>query len=226
MSVLDTIIGLIAPHSCLDCRQEGSLLCAVCTVKVSRSPLVCGRCDLPLTLHRRCKDENLRVVLSAVAYEGVAKALVRSLKFEAKLAAADPMAQLLAPLARRLPQDAVLIPVPTAPLRRRQRGYDQAVVLANRLSKLSGQLVFPALKRLGKTRQVGANRQQRLEQLAGKFRTDLPRELRSRPIILIDDVMTTGATLEAAAAALRSAGAEKVAALVFARATETESLGK
>ncbi|HET8709331.1 MAG TPA: phosphoribosyltransferase family protein [Candidatus Saccharimonadales bacterium] len=153
----------------------------------------------------------------ATAYQGVAKDAVWKLKFEGAQAAAHDMATVMAAL---LPVDAVtlLVPAPTATSHIRRRGYDQARLLARAVAKQTGLPHAPCLVRLGQQRQVGANRQQRFEQLAGAFRLAAGYDVTGKTILLVDDVLTTGATLEAAAAVLKQAGARRVEAVVFARA--------
>jgi ComF family protein len=118
-----------------------------------------------------------------------------------------------------LADSAVLVPVPTAAARARRRGYDQARLLARELSRRTGLPYLDCLARHGNAHQVGASGGTRRSQLQGVFRVTVPgARLRGARLVLIDDVMTTGATLEAAAAALTRAGAAHMEGLVFARA--------
>jgi ComF family protein len=154
-------------------------------------------------------------VHAVTAYEALAKDLIWQLKFHGAQAAARIMAECMAPLL--LSDDtAVLVPVPTATSRARGRGYDQAKLLARELARQTGLSYADCLRRSGQTHQVGASRDRRLEQLQAAFRV---KDLRpADTIILVDDVLTTGATLEAAAITLKQAGACTVEAAVFAQA--------
>jgi predicted amidophosphoribosyltransferase len=108
-----------------------------------------------------------------------------------------------------------LVPVPTHPARARRRGYDQARVLARALGARSGLPVAPCLRRAGAaTRQLGAGREERLQD--GRLELHCHRAPPPRAV-LVDDVHTTGATLRAAAGALRAAGATDVVAVTWAR---------
>lgn len=151
-----------------------------------------------------------------MAYTGPATALVAALKFRGALPCAELMAAQLAALAPPGLLDAgVLVPVPTHPARARRRGYDQADVLARALARRSGLPVDGCLARAGpRSRQLGAGRAERLQD----GRLDL-RCRRAPPprAVLVDDVHTTGATLRAAAAALRRDGASEVVAVTWAR---------
>jgi ComF family protein len=108
--------------------------------------------------------------------------------------------------------------VPTATSHVRERGYDQARLLAREISRQGRYTYLDCLSRVGQTRQVGASRERRQRQLRGVFRASVPDRVQNRLILLVDDVATTGSTLEIAAYALKSAGVRNIEALVFARA--------
>ncbi|HSW66010.1 MAG TPA: phosphoribosyltransferase family protein [Bacillota bacterium] len=149
-------------------------------------------------------------------YEGMAKEVVYGLKFGRKRMAARDIALALA--ARFSKIDATLVShIPTAPSRVRQRGYDQAALIARALARELGLPYAPLLMRLSNDRQVGRTRIQRRQQMRGAFRVTRP-ELLNQHVLLIDDVLTTGATCEAAAQTLQKAGAKRVSAAVFAAA--------
>ncbi|HSX05969.1 MAG TPA: phosphoribosyltransferase family protein [Candidatus Saccharimonadales bacterium] len=140
------------------------------------------------------------------------------MKYERAQAGVAEIALLLARQLAGFSGDAVLVPVPTATSRVRARGYDHAALLAREVSRLTNTPRRIVLRRVGQAHQVGSRRSQRLEQLQAAFRPVQVNEIRGRHIILIDDVLTTGATLEAAARVLRRAGAARVDAIVFAQA--------
>jgi ComF family protein len=147
----------------------------------------------------------------------LAKDLIISLKFNGSQAAAKTMANVMAGYIDS-DEPMLLMPVPTTTGRIRQRGYDQAQLIAHELSRLVRQPVVPYLVRTGRVHQVGASRRQRLLQLRSAFRLKRRVNLAGKHVILIDDVCTTGATLEAAARAVKQAGAKRVEAIVYAQA--------
>ncbi|UTI65857.1 double zinc ribbon domain-containing protein [Paraconexibacter antarcticus] len=226
--MLRALTGLLAPPACLACRAPGTTpLCAACrrALRVLRPEAVCPRCGLPRPCDgggggrgRGCPaaDAPWARAWAPVAYTGPATALVAALKFRGALPCASLMAAQVAALAPPgLLAGGVLAPVPTHPARARRRGYDQADVLACALARRSGLAVEACLTRAGpRSRQLGAGRAERLQD--GRLHLRCRRAPPSR-VVLVDDVHTTGATLRAAAAALRRGGAAEVVAVTWAR---------
>jgi len=136
------------------------------------------------------------------------------MKFERARAATTTIASAL--LAPPISKQTIIVPIPTATTRMRQRGYDHAKLIARHFARLHHAAYAPVLARMGQHRQVGASGERRRQQLGAAFRVTQP--LANKHVILIDDVVTSGATLEAAANTLRKAGAARVDATVFARA--------
>ena len=138
------------------------------------------------------------------------------MKFRGALAVADLMAaQLAAGAPGALLHGATLVPVPLHPARRRARGFDQAARIAAALARRSSLPLDPCLRREGEpARQLGASRAARTA--AGRIAVTASAPV-PRRVALVDDVHTTGATLDACARALRAAGAQEVVALAYAR---------
>jgi ComF family protein len=157
-------------------------------------------------------------LFAPLAYEGPARAMVRALKFRGATLAADAMAaQIVAGAPASALDRGVLVPVPLHPARLRRRGFNQAERLATAVGRRTGLPVVDCLGRGGPTRtQMGRDRAERLSAVHGTVRLD-PNAAAPRRAILVDDVVTTGATLAACAAALRAAGAREVTAVAYAR---------
>lgn len=216
--LIDPLLATIAPHTCLACRREGALLCADCATLLPDIEPACYRCGRvgSWEVCDQCREHvALRHVQAMTPYESFAEALLQSYKFERGYSAHRQIAQVLA--GASLPSDALLVPVPTITNHVRWRGYDHAQLIARRLSKLTRLPTARLLERTNQLSQTGKKRAERLGQLGGAI------VLRSAPpknakIVLIDDVMTTGATLEQCALVLHAAGASDISGVVFARA--------
>lgn len=221
---IDTLLSSIAPHDCVACDTTGDLLCNSCLTLLPETLSKCYRCNKATNNHQTCKTcqktSPLEAVWVCTDYESVAKQLVYALKFERAYASANVIAQAIAlHVGNALPQDAVLSYVPTATSRVRQRGYDQAALIASRLHSYTNIPYRSTLLRLGQQRQTKSTRAQRLQQLENAFQVRSKSIRKQSHIILVDDVFTTGATLESAARTLRAAGVPKVSAVIFAQAT-------
>jgi ComF family protein len=210
MNVIEIIMSILAPHECLTCRAEGGVLCPSCAVLLPKA-------DVSTTL------AGLDAVYASTQYSGVAKQIVHGLKFERQKAASEAMATLIV---LRMPAGVqsgitMVTHVPTATSRVRQRGYDQAEQVARQVAIRLRVPCRTLLDRYGQSRQVGTSRQERQRQVAHAYRARRQHIPQDGCILLIDDVLTTGATLSAAALELRQAGAVSVVGAVFAIADRT-----
>lgn len=220
MLLIEHILNILAPHECIQCDREGSLLCSVCMLDACPSvPERCFRCKKLMHDFATCTNCRRNGAPSHVwvrtEYLDTAKRLVYDLKFKSARAAVVPIARLTTETLPNLPLDTLIVPIPTATKRRRQRGFDHTALLARELSKRTGLSWESVLARSDQKRQVGASREQRISQLADSFMAK--KTLNSTKILLVDDIVTTGGTLESAARELRRAGASRVDAIVFAQ---------
>ncbi|MDX6610476.1 MAG: hypothetical protein QOF85_2401 [Solirubrobacterales bacterium] len=191
-------------------------LCAACGRSCRAGGLLCSRCS------RRLADAEpltgsgppgLDRVWSSAAHEGVARNLVTALKFRQLLPVAELIGERIEWLAPASLLSGAIVPVPTAPLRTLARGFDPAGEISASLARRLDVPLHPCLVRSGGGRQVGKRRAQRIGHPPQvSLRGEVPRS-----VLLLDDVLTTGATLSACARALRSAGAIRVAAVTFTR---------
>lgn len=231
------ILDLVYPPSCLCCRAATSTHKALCPKCWSEIRFIerpyCDRLGTPFAY-----DLGIPGLLSpeAMAHppvyararavarfeDGPARQLVHRLKFYDRLEIADPLGVWMARAGEELLNDAdCLVPVPLHRRRLMWRQFNQAQALAGAVAKASGTPVEPfLLRRIKRTKpQIGLSRAQRADNVQGAFA--VPEEAKpfveGRRIVLIDDVLTTGATINAAARALLRAGAARVDVLVFAR---------
>lgn len=211
----------------------GGRLCAGCLGDVLATMHAtqprCPCCALRLALpHTPCQDcarrrPALARTVAAFDYEAPADLLIARFKNELRYGLADLLADLIlralaAPGVAPLPPDTVLVPIPAARASLRRRGFNPAAEIARSLARATGLALRPQwLVRVGQgPKQSTLGRAGRLRGATGVYSCPLP--VSASMVALVDDVMTTGSTLDAAAHALRDAGAGDVMALVAARA--------
>ena len=222
---LQRLLDWVLPPRCGGCRRLGGWLCPRCLRAIRRleEPL-CPRCGRQLAFRHdwcscRRRMPHLARLRAAAAYEAPLSAAIHRFKYNGWRALAGPLASLLT---ARLAVDGLpasqLVAVPLHGARQRQRGYNQSEELARALRARLGLPVPPG--RLLRTRdtppQVGLDRLRRRDNVAGAFAWSGPHG-GGEPVLLIDDVVTTGATLEACAAALKLAGFGRISGITLAR---------
>jgi ComF family protein len=215
--MLDTLISIIAPHLCCSCGRIGTLLCENCKYDISleyfSGCLVCGQsivgsCAPCAQAYSRswCVGER----------SGALRSIVDNYKFYNHYAAYRDLASLLSDCIGQLPPNCTIVPIPTVTSHIRQRGYDHTLLIAKDLAKRQGIPFATPLARHTSTKQRGQNRIQRQTQASQAF--SVKGTLSKDTIYLIvDDVVTTGATLHYAAKALREAGAVTIWVAAIAR---------
>lgn len=186
--------------------------CLLCNQPVALTGAICGPClDTPP------KHDG---VLAAVDYCDTARDLALKLKYGRKPGVADVMAGLMVRHARRYP-DAVLVPIPLHRWRIWNRGFNQSLLIARSVARLTGQEVLPSpILRTKRTSPLGGlSRTARSREVRGAFTMDATHigAIKARQVLLVDDVYTTGATTNACAAVLKRAGAQSVHILCWAR---------
>ncbi len=225
-------VDWVFPPQCVGCGKVGARFCDDCLAAVQKVPWpFCVYCGTPLSDLESGQGEGLCPACrhAAPAFDqarawalmaGGVRQAVHRLKYRRDWSLADILAvQLLAVVkAQGWKVDAV-VPVPLSAARHRERGYNQAALLAFPVALGLGVPYCPhGLRRVKETRsQVGLSRAERWANMQGAF-TALPQRWQGQTVLLIDDVMTTGATMHAAAKALKEAGARRVFALTVARA--------
>ena len=244
-AVATAALDFLWPRACVACQGgmhtgDAGLVCGACWSRLAELPYPrCVRCGHPTKpapsrgaeRERTCAwcalwAPHVRAVRSvAWVPGGVAGRVVHALKYEGWTNVGDAMAARMARLtwpADVLEERAALVPVPLAPARMRERGYNQSALLARGLAARWGLPVWEdVLERARATSaQARLTRDERLGNVAGAFRpgAGAPSRLRGRHVVLVDDVVTTAATLSACAAALVAGGARIVSCVTFGRA--------
>jgi len=231
LAALDAVLSVVLAPACATCEQSldqptRGPVCPRCWRSIlPLTPPLCDGCgdplptwrtiSLPLARCPRCRRTSRFVdrARSVGSYEGTLRSIVHALKYEGRRSLAGPLAALMRQHGSEVLGDAAFaIPVPLHPSRRRERGFNQAADLA-------GLRVVPALRRVrATTTQTGLPAAQRHRNVRDAFSaTSATREVRGQVVVLVDDVCTTGATLEACARELKHAGVAEVRALTAAR---------
>lgn len=226
--VIQHMLDLLYPPRCAGCQRSGHVLCPSCLAQIPSLPRGCQRCSGPLaagSICASCQSFPLRFSgLRAVSvYQEPLRSYIHALKYDGNTRLAQPLGSLLASAyhASGLHADA-LVPVPLHSERYKQRGYNHAALLARVCASQVGvPLVAQILVRHRATlSQVGLQHWERQQNVQGAFSCSpayTAGQLRGRTLLLIDDVSTTAATLEACAAPLFAAGVAAVFGLVLAR---------
>jgi len=218
-------LDLLFPKWCVGCGKEGSFICDSCFQSLLRiMPPLCPRCGKPQASGILCANcvswpAAIDGIRSPFQFHGVMRKAIHQLKYGNLRAIAEPLAGLLSNCLTNhcLPSE-VLVPVPLHSKRLRERGYNQSELLARELAKLTGLPVvdgYLVRERLAPPQAKTQNVKERRENVAGAF-TCRDHWLKDSQVLLVDDVTTSGATLDSCAAALKGAGAATVWGLVLA----------
>lgn len=229
------LLDLLFPPRCVACQAPGALWCDSCRAAVPDLPEPrCARCDTPLRASRsvRCADceralaqpqpPALERIVVARPYDGSLASAIRALKFRRQRRLAAPLSALLLEAVERAGVSVdVVVPMPLHAERKRQRGFNQAALLARPLARqLRAPLCDDLLKRVRATEpQTRLSVDRRRANVEGAFMlaAGASAALVGKRVALVDDVTTTGATLDAAASALLLARPAAIYGLAVAR---------
>jgi len=202
MKIFNKILAVLFPQKCLGCKKENEILCPDCLLKINRpdTPHLNG-----IHIASNYQDAVLKKALWMLKYQGVKQL-------------AKPLAQLIKErIWKKLEtENWLVIPVPLSKNKLRHRGYNQAEMIAGELSdNVRADILF---KKFHTKSQVEVkNKEERLANIIGSFEIKNPEKIKGKKIILIDDVLTTGATMREVKKVLKEAGAKKVIGVVVAR---------
>lgn len=208
----------LAPHYCCSCEQIGAILCDRCRYDISEELFEgCLLCGKPAARGRAlCRQHNLPYSSAWCVGERAEalKTVIDRYKFERARESYKVLASLLHFVLPILPTDVVVVPVPTIRRHIRLRGYDHTALVAREFARLRRLPYATHIQRATTTSQFGKSRRIRQDQARHAFRCD---SVLAKVYLLVDDIFTTGATIEYAAKALRDAGAADVWVAVLAR---------
>lgn len=217
--MVEKLLDLVLPHYCCSCGEIGSILCESCKYDIANEHfsgcLLCGRIS-PLTVRCEQCHSVLERTWCGGERAGGLENLINLYKFEYALSAHVPLGDILLAALPELPSETVIVPIPTVRTHTRQRGYDHTLLLARYIASRRGLKCDQPLVRMTSSVQRGASRKTRIAQARAAFGVE--GELQPDiPYLLIDDVVTTGATLRYAAKAMKDAGATTIWAAAVAR---------
>ena len=222
-----SLLDFLFPKRCVSCGAFGKYICPGCFKKVEyiEKPLcpICQRQAVGGKTHPGCqKPYSLDGLVVGARYKGAIKAAIQSVKYKWAYDIEKILVDLLAEQIWKfdLPQNTTLIPVPLHKTRQKWRGFNQAEILSKNISKKFNHPYRKFLSRIKNTRtQVGLNRAERKENVKGAFaisKNVLKSQIFGRDFILVDDVFTSGATMQEAAKILKRSGAKTVWAMAVA----------
>jgi ComF family protein len=225
-ALVQAFLDLVYPPRCAGCGRMGTSFCERCQAQVEFIvPPVCRLCGRPQPkegICSRCRalPSSLDAILTVGLFSGPLRHAVHALKYKNNATLAAPLGALMVDLWRQgdLPHADLIVPVPLHSRREAERGYNQAILLARALGRGVGVPVDEStlIRQRPTPPQVGLSLAQRRENVEGAFACR--GDLRGKSVVVVDDVCTTGATLEACAASARVGGADAVWAFTLARA--------
>ena len=227
-SLLQQVMDVLFPVHCAGCQRTGQVLCPACIAQIQPLPSpICDFCGTPLSTYGVCKNcqyhhPNLSGQRAVSLYHEPLRSCIHGLKYDGNIRLAVPLGLLLAQAYRRYGMQAdMLIPVPLHSERQQQRGFNHASLLAEVCSANIGVPMNDNIlvRHRATVAQVDLHPRERYQNVAGAFAcpSSAKSMLDGRRILIIDDVSTTSATLEACATPLFGAGAKEVWGLVLAR---------
>lgn len=218
------LLDFIFPKKCVGCGKFGDYICTDCFIKISFETesicLVCNRQAVNGITHPGCYSKyTIDGMLASIVYRNISKRLIYAFKYKPYLADLEKMLVdfFYEGLIQKeqfhkiLQKDTVLVPVPLHSKKMRERGYNQAEILAKNLGKRLGIAVSPALYKVRETRsQTSLKREDRKKNIVNAFTVNAELVTANSKFLLVDDIITSGATMLEAAKVLKRAGAKKV----------------
>lgn len=216
--MINQLLDIVAPHHCYGCQKTGSLLCENCKYDIMSDGfsacVVCAKLAA-VGICRTC-ETSYQKAWCVGERSGVLEAIIDGLKFERQVDAASLLATLLDEYLPILPPNTIVVSVPTVPSHVRRRGYDQTKLIAEQFARRRQLSITSLIERRDTTSQRGHGKRERFKQAEAAFICRQPLDS-TLPYLIIDDVITTNATVRYAAQALRDAGANQVWVAVIAK---------
>ncbi len=208
----ETVLDIILPRSCLGCGKEGKYICEKCDLFLSEAPSV----FLP---------GGLEELVSCWEYDGLIKDIIFKIKYDGVFDAINELVEKAFKTREPyIPEDTIITFVPMFKKKEKQRGFNQAELIARKLGEMTGRKALPLLEKIKDTpSQTKLDKEDRMANVKDSFRrkelSSLEPSLLSsfKNVLLVDDIWTSGATMKECARVLRRSGAKKVSGFTLAR---------
>lgn len=218
--MIDRLLSVIAPHYCYGCGAAGTVLCDCCKNNIFDETFrECVLCANPVMGTNLCSSHSLpySALWCAAHREGPLAKVIDDYKFQRAKSAYGVLAEVLDERLPDFPENTVIVPIPTAPRNVRIRGYDHMLLVGRELAKRRGLRLGLPLRRVSNlTQHFTKSAAKRRAQAEGFFEVREKIDPKAE-YLLVDDIFTTGSTVESAANCLRAGGATEVKAAIIAR---------
>ena len=208
-TMVERVLQIIAPHPCSGCGNVGTILCEDCKYDIINEPFEgCILCGTP-NPYGICSTHNSPITraFTVSTRAGSLETVINKFNFQHTKGAARPLAELFDASLPIFSNNTLIVPIPTVRAHIRERGYDHVGLIARHLADIRSLCIEPLLVRRTNTTQHTVNREMREVQANEAFVLQDGVNVRGRTVVLIDDIVTTGSTLQAAAMQLTNAGA-------------------
>jgi len=211
-TVLDSILDFIFPYRCVICGKETEIICSKCLKSIK-----------PLNSQKIEPKKGIDKLLCYGAYSGSLKKVIISFKFYGKQKIAEILGRKISEMIKKhleIQENTIIIPIPLHPLREKERGFNQAKLLSEEVSKnLNILCVTDSVSRIKETKYMHSlDKKERFKNIKNAFKITKPEMIKDKNIIVIDDIFTTGATMSQFALLLKSAGCKSVTSAAAALA--------
>ena len=211
-TTLPNLLDLIAPHSCRGCGKVGHALCNRCKNNIIKNRQnLCPICRKPNPTGKCQTCQNSQQFYIVDYRNTLIGELIHDYKYNSVRALARPLAEILHEILPELPPNTTIIPLPTINRHIRERGFDHTALIAKHLAKIRHIHHSPILVRANNSVQVGSSKSVRLSQAKSAYEINPKQTIDpASTYLLLDDIWTTGASMQAAVKKLQQAGASKI----------------
>ena len=221
MNIVDKLISIIAPENCISCGAEDALLCYECYSYLLELGSICFICQKATPGHSPCHKHQTKNGTDAVfmlqKYEGVIKDYLKSFKFEQKRSAASEIAKYMNDYLPYMNTKTLVTWIPTSPSRMRVKGFDHSRLIAKELARKRKLNYTELFTRNHETMLHLLTKEERQKNITSMYSARNSFVIKDKTILLVDDIITTGATVSECSKLLKKADAKEVMVVAFAK---------